>query len=59
MTEGKTMRELRAIIRRDHERFSKLAVLWGELTEEYQDELLALAAKRSAELDAQDEETGA
>lgn len=47
--QGKSMRELRAIIERDHARYSELPVLWGEMTEVEQDKLLAYARELARE----------
>jgi len=57
-TEGKTTRELLAIVQEDRRRFAKLAEAWDELTYEYQDRLLAQALDLVAELDVLDEIAG-
>ena len=51
---GRTLAELRAIIKHDAERFAVLSRLWDALTEAAQDELIDFALKRVHDLDVAD-----
>ena len=41
--QGKSMRELRAIVERDRKRFREMADVWDELLDDEQDQLMATA----------------
>jgi catalase len=43
--QGKTMRELRAIVEADQRRFDQLGELWSQLTDDEQQQLVATAQK--------------